>query len=275
MCWESVLYDYFETIGVKITQGRSFSPDFPSDMINWENHTGAFILNKSAVYAMELDDPIGKEFRVWAFKGPIIGVVDDYNFKSMRSAITPMFFMVNPIFWNEIIIRINPNSTSVLDDIKTVWDQFVPEYPLEFHFVSDKVRELYYSDKNLANSLNLFTILTIVIACMGLFALTLLSTNQRIKEIGIRKVVGASVWEIVLLLTKDFTKWILIANVIAWPIAWYAMNKWLQNFAYRIDLTIWPFLLAGLAALVIALFTVSYQAIRAATANPVEALRYE
>ena len=275
MHWESVSFDYFETIGVQITQGRSFSPYFSGDMINWDNHTGSFILNKSAVRAMDLDDPIGKEFRVWAFKGPIIGVVDDYNFKSMRSAITPMFFMANPAYWNEIVVRINPKSATVLTDIKTVWDQFVPEYPLEFHFVSDKVRELYYSDKNLADSLNLFSVLAIGIASMGLFALTLLSINQRIKEIGIRKVVGASVARIVFLMSKDYLKLVAIANLIAWPVAWYAMNKWLQDFAYRIDLTIWPFLLSGILVLVIALITVSWQAFRAATANPVESLRYE
>ena len=275
MHWESVFYEYFETIGVQITRGRSFSPDFPADMINWDNHTGAFILNESAVKAMELDDPIGKEFRVWAFKGPIIGVVGDYNFKSMRSAITPMFFMANPAYWNEIVVRINPKSATVLTDIKTVWDQFVPEYPLEFHFVSDKVRELYYSDKNLADSLNIFSILAIVIASMGLFALTLLSINQRIKEIGIRKVVGASVIGIVFLLSKDYLKLVAIANLIAWPLAWYAGTKWLENFAYRIEIGWWMFGLAGAIALAIAWATISWQAIRAAMANPIESLRYE
>lgn len=275
MHWESVLYDYFETIGVEIVKGRSFSPDFSTDMINWDNHTGAFILNESAVQAMELDDPIDKEFRVWAFKGPIIGVVEDYHFKSMRSAITPMFFMANPAYWNEIVVRINPNSASVLTDIKTVWDQFAPEYPLEFHFVSDKVRELYYSDKNLADSLNLFSILAIVIASMGLFALTLLSTNLRIKEIGIRKVVGASFMGIVFLLSKDTLKLVIVANIIAWPVGWYAMHKWLQNFAYRIDMSWWMFIIAGMLAFMIAFLTVSYQSIKAALANPVESLRYE
>ncbi|MBN2009405.1 ABC transporter permease [candidate division KSB1 bacterium] len=275
MYWESVSYDYFETIGVQIAKGRSFSVDFPADMTNWDTRTGAYILNKAAIQAMELEDPIGKEFRVWGFKGPIIGVVDDYNFKSMRSAITPMFYMANPFFWNEIVVRINPKSATVLADIKTVWDQFAPDYPLEFHFVNDKIRELYYEDKNLARSLNLFSILAIAIASMGLFALTLLSTNQRIKEIGIRKVVGASVTRIVFLLSKDYLKLVVIANMIAWPLAWYTGTKWLENFAYRIEIGWWMFALAGGIALAIAWLTVSWQAIRAATANPVEALRYE
>ena len=275
MHWESVSHDYFETIGVKIVQGRSFSRDFPTDMINWETQTLAFIINESAVRAMELDNPIGKEFRIWFKKGPIIGVVEDYNFQSMRSAITPMFFMLNPAYWNEIVVRVNPKSASVLTDIKTVWDQFVPEYPLEFHFVSDQVKALYYSDKNLADSLNVFSALAIVIASMGLFALTLLSINQRIKEIGIRKVVGASVTGIVFLLSKDYLKLVVIANLIAWPLAWYSMHRWLENFAYRIEMVWWMFGLAGGVALIIALATVSWQAVRAATANPVEALKYE
>lgn len=273
--WESVSYDYFKTIDVQIVRGRSFSRDFPTDVINWEAQTLAFIINKSAAEAMELDDPIGKECRVWFKKGPIIGVVEDYHFKSMRSAITPMFFMLNPAYWNEIVVRMNPESATVLTDIKTVWDQFVPEYPLEFHFVSDKVRELYYSDKNLADSLNVFSVLAIMIASMGLFALTLLSTNQRIKEIGIRKVVGASVTGVVFLLSKDYLKFVVIANFITWPLAWYAGTKWLQNFAYRIEIGWWMFLLAGGIVLSIAWITVSWQAIRAAMANPVESLRYE
>jgi putative ABC transport system permease protein len=275
MHWESVSYDYFKTIGVEVLEGRSFNPDFPADKINWDNHCGSFILNKSAVKAMEIDDPIGKEFKVWGFKGPIIGVVNDYNFQSMRSSITPMFFMVNPIFFNEIIIRITPNSALVLAGIKTVWDHFVPEYPLEFHFVSDQVRKLYYSEKSLAKYLKIFSVLAIVIASMGLFALTLLSTNQRIKEIGVRKVVGASISGIVFLLSKDYIKLVIIANVIAWPVAWLVMNQWLQNYAYRISMQWWMFLAAGGVAIFIAVLTVSWQAFRAARANPVEALKYE
>jgi len=275
MYWESVSWDYFKTIGVNIVQGRNFNPAFPSDEINWDTHTGSFILNQSAVQAIKLTDPIGKEFRVWGFNGTIIGVVEDYNFRSMHAEITPMFYMVNPIFWNEIVVRINPASPTVLSDIQTVWEQFVPEYPLELHFVSENIKALYSSEKNLADSLNVFSFLAIVIAAMGLFALTLLSTNRRIKEIGIRKVVGASVSSIVFLLSKDYLRMVAVANVIAWPIAWYAMNTWLQNFAYQTELTLWPFLAAGTVALVIALLTISWQAIRAATTNPVESLRYE
>ena len=224
---------------------------------------------------MGITDPVGKEFSVWGFRGPIIGVVEDYNFLSLRSGISPMFYEMNPIFLNEIVVRVNLNSPSLLKDIKTVWERFVPDYPLEFHFVSDKIKDLYYPEKNLADSLNLFSFIAIFIAAMGLFSLTLLSVNQRIKEIGIRKVVGASVSGIVFLLSKDFLKMIILANVIAWPLAWLIVEQWLQNFAYHIDLNASVFVLSGGLALLIALLTVSYQAFKAATANPVESLRYE
>lgn len=224
---------------------------------------------------MEIDDPIGKEFKVWRFRGTIIGIADDYNFRSMHSAVSPMFYMANPVFLNEIIIRINPNSSQVLTDIKTVWDHFVPEYPLEFHFVNDQLKKLYYIEKSLADFLDVFSFLAIVIAAMGLFALTLISTNQRTKEIGIRKITGATVSGIVYLLLKDYLKLFVLANLIAWPITWYVMDKWLQNFAYRIEMSWWIFALAGVIVLIIAVLTVSWQTIRAALANPVESLRYE
>lgn len=275
MNWESVSFDYFKTLGVKIIQGRTFSADFPSDQVNWDNRTGSYILNKSAVEAMGIKDPIGKQFEVWGFKGPIVGVVEDYNFKSMRSAIAPMFFEVNPFYLNEIILRVNPHAASLLPDIQKVWRQFVPDYPVDFHFVSDQIKALYKPEQDLADALNLFSILAILIAAMGLFTLTILSMNQRTKEIGIRKVNGAKVSEVMSMLNKDFIKWVIIAYVIATPIAWYAVDQWLKNFAYKTNLSWWVFAISGVFALGIALLTVSFQSWKAATRNPVEALRYE
>ena len=275
MYWGSVSYDYFRTLGVKVLQGRTFNADFPSDQVNWDNHTGAYILNKSAVEAMGIKDPIGKEFKVWGFKGSIIGVVDDYNCLSMRSSVSPMFFMVNPFFLNEIIVRVNPHAPSLLPDIQKVWNQFVPEYPVDFHFVDDQIKALYKPEQNLADALNLFSILAILIAAMGLFTLTILSMNQRTKEIGIRKVNGAKISEVMSMLNKDFIKWVVIAYIIATPVAWYAVDQWLKNFAYKTNLSWWVFALAGVLALGIALLTVSFQSWKAATRNPVEALRYE
>jgi len=275
MNWAPVFYNYFETLGLRIVQGRSFSREYQSDAVNMDKKTSAFILNERAVKEMGIHDPIGKGFEVWGFKGQIIGVVEDYNFRSLHSEITPLFFQVHPFFLNEIIVRIDPESPTVFSDIETVWNKFVVDYPLEFNFVTNHVLKLYQPEKNLADTLNIFSMIAIVIACMGLFTLTILTMNQRTKEIGIRKVNGATVSEILIMLNMDFIKWVAIAFIIATPIAYFAMSKWLENFAYKTELNWWIFALSGVLVLAIALLTVSWQSWRAATRNPVEALRYE
>jgi len=275
MFWCPVSYNYFETLGLQIIEGRSFSKEFPSDEVNWQERTSNYILNKKAVLEMGISDPIGKEFEIYGFKGQIVGIVEDYNFKSLHSEISPLYLQVNPTFLHEIIVRIDPQVPTVLSDIDKVWNKFVFDYPLEYNFVADHVKKLYQPEQNLAGTLNIFSIIAIVIACMGLFTLTILSMNQRIKEIGIRKVNGAKVSELLNMLNKDFIKWVAIAFVIACPIAYYAMSKWLEGFAYRTTLSWWIFALSGILALGIALLTVSWQSWRAATRNPVEALRYE
>jgi putative ABC transport system permease protein len=186
-----------------------------------------------------------------------------------------MCFNINPIYFNEIIVRTNSGVHAVPDQIKLVWDKFVPEYPFEYKYIDDQLNQMYESESNLTANLNVFAGIAILIACMGLLALTILSMQKRIKEIGIRKVNGAKVSEILTMLNKDFIKWVIIAFVIATPAAYYAMQKWLENFAYKTTLSWWIFALAGLLALGIALLTVSWQSWRAASRNPVEALRYE
>ncbi len=275
MNWAPVFYNYFETLGLRMVQGRSFSRKYQSDEANMDKKTSAFILNEKAVKEMGIIDPIGKKFEVWGFKGQIIGVVEDYNFRSLHSEITPLFFQAHPFFLNEIIVRIDPENPTVLSDIETIWNKFVVDYPLEFNFVTDHVVKLYQPEKNLADTLSIFSMIAIVIACMGLFTLTILTMNQRIKEIGIRKVNGAKTFEILTMLNKDFIKLVLIAFVVASPIAYYAMNKWLENFAYKTEMSWWIFALAGGITLIIALATVSWQSWRTASRNPVEALRYE
>jgi putative ABC transport system permease protein len=183
--------------------------------------------------------------------------------------------MIDPFFLNEIIVRIDPSVPSVLLDIENVWNKFVPEYPLEISFVNDQIKSSYQSEHDLSMILHVFSALAIFIAGMGLFTLTVLTVNRRTKEIGIRKVNGAKVWEVMAMLNMDFVKWVAIAFVIATPIAYLAMDTWLQNFAYRTPLSWWVFALAGLLALAIALLTVSWQSWLAARRNPVEALRYE
>jgi len=275
MFWCPVFYDYFETLGIEIVDGRSFSSKFPGDVVNWEKRTSAYVINEKAVKEMGISEPVGKEFEAYGFKGQIVGVAEDYNFKSLHTEIAPMFFQVNPIYLNEIIVRGNVINPAMLSHIENVWKTFVFEYPLEFSFVSNQVIDLYESEQNLVNTLKVFSLIAIIIACMGLFSLTVLSMSKRTKEIGIRKVNGARVSEILAMLNKDFVKWVAIAFVIACPIAYYAMNKWLENFAYKTTLNWWIFALAGALALGIALLTVSFQSYKAAMRNPVEALRYE
>ena len=275
MCWESVSYDYFETIGVKILQGRSFSRNFKNDPLNWNNHRSAFILNEAAVKEMGIVDPIGKEFAVWGFRGPIIGIVEDYNFKSMHSAISPLFYQLSPLFWSEIIVRIKPANESAITDIETVWKKMYSDLPLEINYVNNQVMSLYQKDQDLAKTLSVFSLLAILIASMGLFTLTVMSVNQRTKEIGIRKINGAKISEIMAMLNREFIKLVGIAFIIATPIAMYAMYQWLENFEYKTNMSWWTFTLSGLLTLGIALLTVSWKIWQAASRNPVEALRHE
>ncbi|HPF52638.1 MAG TPA: ABC transporter permease [Draconibacterium sp.] len=275
MQWNSVYYDYFETLGVNLVKGRGFSRDFTGDMVDYDNgRKCAYVINQTAAKEMGIDDPVGKTLHAYE-EGPIVGIVEDFNFKSLHSKITPMYFNINPVYFNEIIIRTNSGVPAVTDQIKSVWDKFVPEYPFEFKFVDDQLNQMYESESKLTTSLNVFAGIAILIACMGLLALTILSMQKRTKEIGIRKVNGAKVSEIVTMLNKDFVKWVVVAFLVATPVAYYTMNKWLESFAYKTNINWWIFVLAGLLALGIALLTVSFQSWKAATRNPVEALRYE
>jgi len=275
MCWESVSYDYFETIGVKIMQGRSFDRNFANDPIDWDSHRGAFVLNEAAIKEMGVSDPVGKEFSVWGFRGPIIGVVEDYNFKSLHSGIDPIFYQMDPVFWNEIIVRTDPANESAIADIETVWKKMYADLPLEINYVNNQVIALYQRDQDLAKTLSVFSLLAILIASMGLFTLTVLSVSQRTKEIGIRKINGAKISEIMAMLNQEFVKLVGIAFIIATPIAMYLMFQWLENFEYKTNMSWWIFALSGLLTLGIALLTVSWKIWQAASRNPVDALRYE
>ena len=223
---------------------------------------------------MGMVSPIGK--KLWGKR--IIGVVKDYHYKSLHEPIEPIVLSLTNKWFYYIFIKLNPHSfdlAGTIESIKYVYEKFVSEYPFEFHFLDIDIENFYYKEKQIHKAFTYFTFLGIFIACLGLFGLASFTAEQRTKEIGIRKVAGASVSSIVLLLTKEFTKWVLISNLIAWPFAYYTMNKWLQNFAYRVNIGIWIFVLSASLALIIALVTVSYQSIKAAVANPVESLRYE
>ncbi len=270
-------YDFIPTFGVHIIAGRNFSREFALDTAN-------FILNEAAVKAIGWKSPqdaIGREFKYDDIRGHIIGVIGDFHFESLRQEIVPICLAKPPITatdsrFNSITIKVAGNNIpGALTALETTWKKFLPEIPCQYSFLDDKFEELYASEQRQGTIFTTFSCIAIFIACLGLFGLSAFSITQRIKEIGVRKVLGANVGSIVTLLSKDFLKLVLIASVIAFPIAWYAMTHWLQDFAYRISIHWWVYLLSGVLALIVALATVSYQAIKAAVVNPVTSLRSE
>jgi putative ABC transport system permease protein len=206
----------------------------------------------------------------------VIGVVKDFHSSSLHYPIKPFLFRIYKPWHSYIFIRVNSNMISdALKSIETDFQKYAPEYPFNFEFLDEAFNIQYSSEMELKKLFNLFSLLSIFVACLGLFGLAAFTAEQKTKEIGIRKVLGASVSGIITMLSKEFVKWVLIANFVAWTIAYIFMNKWLQNFAYRTSMSIWIFILSGSIALFIALLTVSYQSIKAATANPVDSLKYE
>jgi putative ABC transport system permease protein len=264
-------YDYFETLEMEMAQGRAFSKGFPTDA------TDSFILNETGARLTGMEDPVGKKFTLWNKSGPIIGIVKDYHFKSLHAKIEPLVLRMYHKNWNRyVIIRIKSDSiTGTLKVIEDAYKKYHPGYPFEFQFLDEALNDLYASEKRTGRVFRYFMFLAIFISCLGLFGLASFMADQRTKEIGIRKVLGASVSGIFLMLLKDFVKWVLLASAISWPLAYYVMDRWLKNFAYRTDIVLWIFLVSGILGLMVALATVSYQSLRASIANPVESLRYE
>jgi putative ABC transport system permease protein len=221
------------------------------------------------------ENPLGKLMDITG-KGEVIGVVDNFNFESLHNSIDPVALKIYPGIYKYLYIKILPRSvSSALSDIKTVWSGLFPDKPFKFTFLEDNLAEVYKKEAKESRAVNYISIFAILIASLGILGLSSLLVTNRIKEIGIRKVNGAKVTDLLLTLNTDFLKWVTIAFVIATPVAWYVMNKWLENFAYKTSLSWWIFALAGLLALGIAILTVSFQSWKAATRNPVEALRYE
>ncbi len=264
---------YVKALNIEIVEGRNFSPaEHATDV-------SAFLVNQSAVKALGWQTALGKKLKTnnfGKFEGTIIGVVSDFHIGSLKQEIKPLvlpYLRRMPMY---LAIRLHPgNVAEAISAVEETWKKLAPNQPFSYTFLDQDYARLYNREQQMSHVFQIFSGLAILIACLGLFGLAAFTTQQRTKEIGIRKILGASVSGIVCLLSKDFLKLVLIANLIAWPIAYYAMNQWLQSFAYRINLSIGTFILSGLIALFIALLTVSYQAIKAARANPVEALRYE
>ena len=273
MAWYSVDHDFINTFEMEITGGRDFSRDFLSDI------QSAYILNEAAVKTFGWENAIGKQFMVMRYgytMGVVIGVMKDFHFDSLHNEIRPLALVLDPKDGDRFSFKIaSKNIAKTLSFIEKKFKELAPNVPFRYTFVDDEIAELYMEEERQSKLINTFSVLAIFIACLGLLGLTSFSINRRTKEIGVRKVLGASVSTIVALFTKEFTKLVLLANIIAWPVAYYAMNKWLQNFAYRIDIGWRLFLLSAMLALFIALLTISFHAIRAAIANPVDSLRYE
>lgn len=263
-------YDYTKTMGIKVLQGRDFSQDFKSD-------TAAILINKTALDIMGLEDPIGQQLDLWGSKRELIGVVDDVLMGSPYAPVGPMFVVLLPGWINAITIRIEPTKdlSSSLKTIGEVFKKYNPGYPFEYDFADDAFAKKFSTIEMTSNLANLFAFLALLITGLGLFGLAAFTAEQRTKEIGIRKVLGASVSGLVRLMSTDFSKLVILAFCIAAPLAWWMLDTFLQRYTYRIDIPWWVFPLTGVLSLLFAVAIVSTQALRAARANPVNSLRNE
>ena len=260
-----------KTMGLQIKEGRDF------DLKKYPTDSTAIILNESAVVLMGFDNPLNQIIKDNGLDWHVIGVVEDFVFNSPFQKIEPMIFEGAKAWFNMVHIKFNTDNSiaSSLASTEKIFKKYNPNYPFNYDFVDQDYAKKFVSEQRFENLASLFTILIILISCLGLFGLASYMAQNRVKEIGIRKVLGASVSGITTLLSKDFLKLVGVSLLIAIPISWYAMNQYLQDFAYRIELSWWFFALAGLLALAIAFLTVGYQAIKAAKSNPAKSLRTE
>jgi hypothetical protein len=263
-------FDYIKTFEMEIVDGRDFSREFQTDSQN-------YIVNEEAVKFMKLENPVGKMFSIWEREGQILGVIKNFHSRSLRNEFEPLVLVLTRNWpHNFVFVRIRPeNASQTLKELEGIWKKFAPNHPFSYSFLDEDFEALYQTDKRTGTLFRYFTILAIFISCLGIFGLAAFTAEQRTKEIGVRKVLGASISNIIGLISKEFIILLTLANVIAWPAAYVLMNKMLSSYAYRTDMSVWIFLLAGVLAYSIALITVSYQAVRAARTDPVNALRYE
>ena len=276
-------YDYVKTLGLRIISGRDFSRDMSTDVKE------AFIINETAVKEWGLGSPekaIGEpiSWNEWVpqdtlnpvKKGKVIAVIEDFHYKSLHEKVAASVIQLYPQVEYAVAVKLRAaNMKNSIAYINNVWNKFVPGYPLDYKFMDESYGAMYKGEEKLSDLLWIFTIMAIIVGCMGLFGLAAFSAEQRTKEIGIRKILGASTFNIVGLLSKNFLLLILIASLIAFPVAWWAMNSWLKDFPYRVNISLWIFFVAGLAAVIVALITISFRAIKAAITNPVKSLRTE
>jgi len=260
-------YGFIHTAGIQLAEGRDFSN---SDLAQKE-----IIFNQAAIDAMGLKDPVGKTIKFWGQPHVIVGVVKNFHFESLYESVKPCFFQEYPVMPN-ILVRLQSGAEKqTLDRIQRAYARFTNDIPFDYKFLDEDYRAQYASETRIGLLSRYFAGLAIIVSCLGLFGLASFAAQKRRKEIGIRKVVGASVRQVVLLLSVDFLKLVLIAVCVAFPLSWWGMNQWLDNFAYRVPLGAGIFLLAGAAIFLITLLTISFQSVRAALANPSDSLRTE
>ena len=265
-------YDYLNTLGIRIKEGRNFSKDFGTD-------TASIILNETAVKQFGFKNPIGENVYELGNgrlkKYSVIGIVKDFHYESLRQEIGGVCLRLGSNFGN-ITFKINPaNTTAILSKVENLWKDMTSGKPFSYTFLDESFNQVYKAEQRIGQISFSFSFIAIIIACLGLFGLATFLAEQKTKEIGIRKVLGASIPSLLFMLLKEFLKWILIANLIAWPLSYYFMDKWLQDYAFRIDISWWIFVITGFMSVFIAIATVSFQAIKAAVTNPLNSLRYE
>ncbi len=265
-----VNYDLIETMNIELKEGRTFSRDFGAD-------SSKIIFNEAAIEIMELDDPLGQTIRLWdLYDLETIGVARDFNFQSLHENVKPLFFLLAPEdTWN-VVVRIAAGSEkTALDELANLYTEFNPGFPFDYDFMDEEYALQYAAEQRVSTLSRYFAGFAILISCLGLFGLAAYTAQRRIKEVGIRKILGSSAFQIILLLSKDFTRLVLAAIIVALPVSYYLVSQWLDRFAYRIELNLWYFAMAGLLALLIAWLTVASQAFRAARVNPAECLKTE
>ncbi len=267
----TVTHDYFSTLMMDIVEGRAFSREFPTD------EERAYIINQAAARLLGEGPAVGKSITLWEDAGTVVGVVKDFHFKSLNTHVEPLIIRLRPAEpYSYLLVRLREGSVQEgLEKIVRAWDRVSPEFPFDYTFLDESFGSLYRAEERMGTIFGSFTGLAIVISCLGLFGLASFMAERRTREIGIRKVLGASESSVMLLLSKEFVVLVAVANGIAWPVGWYAMRRWLQNYAYHTGLDPLVFFAAGFGALAIALLTVSFQAFKAASADPVDSIRYE
>jgi ABC-type antimicrobial peptide transport system permease subunit len=260
-------FDFIETLGIEVTEGRTFSRDLRPER--------QIVFNEEAIRRMGIKDPVGKTIQLWGEEKQIVGVVKDFNFESLYSDIKPCFLQVLPELPNAIVKVKAGTEKASLEQLEKLYQRFSPGLPFEYRFLDDDYQALYIAEQRVGILSRYFASLAILISCLGLLGLALFTAERRIKEIGIRKVLGASVAGIAGLLSKEFLKPVLLAVSIAVPVAHYLSSQWLQGFAYRVDLEWWVLIASGLIATTVALMTISLQVIKAAMVSPAKNLRSE